>query len=60
MLYTLVISKRLDGPVPVPLGVLVERRKHDWQYDVHVVCHQITEILVVPKVECTLRNLYVD
>jgi len=43
----------------MPLGVLVERREHDWEYDFDIVADQIAEVLVVPKVECPFGNLEV-
>lgn len=40
-------------------GVLVKWRKHDRQNGLHVVTDQIAEVLIVPEVQSTLRNLHV-
>lgn len=41
------------------LGILVERREHDGQNDLHVVAYEIAEVFVVPEVQCTLSDLEV-
>jgi hypothetical protein len=43
----------------VSLRILVERRKHDWQNDFHVIADEIAEIFIVPKVKRTLCDLEV-
>lgn len=47
-------------PVPVPLGVLVERSKHDGENCFHVVADEIAEILIVPEVQCPFGDLHVE
>jgi hypothetical protein len=47
------------SPVPVSLGVFVERRKHDRQDHFHIVADKVAEILVVPEVQRTFRDLEV-
>ena len=43
----------------MPLGVLVERREHDWEYDFDIVADQIAEVLVVPEIKGSFGNLEV-
>jgi hypothetical protein len=50
-------NKEWALPVPVSLRVLIQRREHDGQNDFNVVADKVTEILVVPEVECSLGNL---
>lgn len=40
------------------LGILVQRRKHDWKDCFHVVAHKVAEVLIVPEVERTLGDLW--
>ena len=44
-------------PIPVSLRVLIERREHDRQDDVDVVADEVAEVLVVPEVERSFRDL---
>lgn len=37
-------------PVPMPLGVFVERCEHDGQDGFYIIADEVTEILVVPEV----------
>ncbi len=39
------------------LGVLIQRSEHYWQDHLDVVANEIAEVLIVPEVECSLRNL---
>jgi hypothetical protein len=39
------------------LGVLVERREHDGQYDFGVVTDEGHDVLVVPVIQRSLRDL---
>ena len=41
----------------MPLGVLIQRRKHDGQDDFDIVANEIAEILVVPEVEGSFSDL---
>jgi hypothetical protein len=52
-------AKRHGQSVPVPMAfrVFVEGREHDRQYSLYIVAYQITEIFVVPEVECSLGHL---
>ena len=44
-------------PVPMSLRILVQWCEHDGKDGLDVVADQITEVFVVPKVQCTLRHL---
>lgn len=46
-------------PVPMSLGVLVERCEHDGKDDINVVADQVAEILIIPEIESPLGNLEV-
>jgi hypothetical protein len=46
-----------DIPVPMTLRVLVQWRKHDRKDHFHVVADKIAEVLIIPEVERSLRNL---
>lgn len=48
-----------DIPVPVPLGILIQGRKHDGKNNFHVIADEIAEVFVVPEVQCALRDLEV-
>jgi hypothetical protein len=48
-----------NEPIPVRLGVLVERREDDGEDDGDVVSHEVDDILVVPIVQRTLCDLEV-
>ncbi len=52
-------KRRSDKPVPVTLGVLVERGKHDGQDDFDIIADQVAEVLVVPEVERPFGDLEV-
>lgn len=39
------------------LGVLEQRREHDWQNDLNIIADQVAEVFIVPEVECTLGDL---
>lgn len=39
-----------DIPIPMALGVFVQRRKHDGQDSFNVVADQVAEIFVIPKI----------
>jgi hypothetical protein len=39
------------------LGVLVQRREHDWKDNLDVIRHQVAEVLVVPEVKGPLGDL---
>jgi len=41
----------------VALGILIERREHDWENDLHIVADEVTEILVVPEIKRPLGHL---
>lgn len=47
----------MNIPVPVPLGVFVERSKHDGENRLHVVADKVAEILIVPEVQCPFSDL---
>lgn len=40
--------------------VFVKWRKHDWKDGFHIVANEITEVLIIPEVERSLRNLSSD
>lgn len=44
-------------PIPVAFRILVQGRKHDWQYNVNVIADQVTKVFVVPKIQRALGNL---
>ena len=49
----------MDLPVPMTLGVLVERCEHDWENDLNIIADQVTEVLVVPEIQgsfCDLKD----
>lgn len=39
------------------LGVLIKWRKHDRQDDLNIVANKVAEVLIVPEVQRSLRNL---
>jgi len=39
------------------LGILIQRREHYRQDHFDIVAYEIAEILIVPEVECPLRDL---
>lgn len=41
------------------LGVFVERREHDGKDCLHIVAHEVAEILVVPEVQSPFGDLEV-
>jgi DNA-binding helix-hairpin-helix protein with protein kinase domain len=45
------------SPVPVPLGVFVQRCKHDGQYDLDIVTDQVAKVFVVPEVQRSFGDL---
>ena len=40
----------IDKPVPVALGVLVERGEHNGKNGFHIVAYEVAEIFVVPEI----------
>lgn len=42
----------------MPLGVLIQRRKHNRKDGLHVVTHKVAEVLVVPEVKGTFGDLH--
>lgn len=46
-----------DLLVPVTLGVLVERWKHDWEDFGCIIADQAHDIFIVPIVQCSLCHL---
>jgi len=51
--------EKVNLPVPVSLGVLIQWSEHDRQDDLDIVTDKVAEILVVPEVEGALGNLEV-
>jgi hypothetical protein len=41
----------------VALGILEQRREHDWQNDLNIIADQVAKIFIVPEVERTLGDL---
>ncbi|MCV5090294.1 hypothetical protein OFC13_27045, partial [Escherichia coli] len=46
-------------PIPMSLGVFVERSEHDGENDLDIVAHEIAEVLVVPEIQSSLGDLEV-
>lgn len=46
-----------DVPIPMALGVFIQRRKHDRQDSLDIVANQVAEIFIVPKIQSPLSNL---
>lgn len=44
-------------PVPVAFRVLIKRCKHDRQNGLDIVADEVTEVLVIPEVQCTFCHL---
>lgn len=44
-------------PIPVTLGVFIERGEHNWKYYFHIIADEVTEILVVPEIKRPLSDL---
>lgn len=44
-------------PIPVALGVLVQRSEHDRKDNLDIVTDEVAEVLIVPEVESTLGDL---
>ena len=44
-------------PVPMALGIFIQRGEHDGQNDVDVVADEVAEVLVIPEVEGAFRHL---
>lgn len=54
------IALPVDGiPIPVTLRVFVQRRKHDWKDNVHIIADQVAKVLIVPEIESSLCDLKV-
>ena len=47
----------INLPVPMALGVLIQRREHNRQNDLHVVANEVTEVFIVPEIERSFRDL---
>lgn len=41
------------------LGILIKRSKHDGENDFDIVTDKVAEVLVVPKVKCSLSDLII-
>ena len=52
--------KGADLPIPVAFGIFVERGKHDREDHLDVVCYEVAEVFIVPKVKGPLGNLTVS
>jgi hypothetical protein len=39
-----------NTPIPMALGVFIQRRKHDRQDSLDVVADQVAEIFIIPKI----------
>lgn len=50
-------ANRVDLPVPVILGILVKWSKHYWQYSLNIVSNKVAEILIVPEIQGSFRDL---
>jgi hypothetical protein len=46
-----------DLPVPMALGILIERSKHNRKNYLNIVADKVAEILIVPEVQSSFCDL---
>ena len=47
----------MDSPIPMSFRIFIKGLEHDGQDHFHVVADKIAEVFIVPKIQCSLRNL---